>query len=133
MMRICKESTIQAAHFLPNTPTDHKCHGMHGHTWTVRAWYSGPIDPSLGWIVDYSELDRIWRKGVFSVLDHTVINATIPNPTTELLAGWIYARLAQQMESDPVFVGVSIVRIDVCEGGGNWTILEIEQPARGGV
>lgn len=121
-MEISRTFDLQAAHFLPATPAAHKCHAMHGHTWSVRIGVTGPIDPVLGWIVDYAEIDAAWTERVHARLDHTVLNDTIPNPTTELLAGWIYAA----MQSKLARLGVRVSRVEIQEGNRNRCILLID-------
>jgi 6-pyruvoyltetrahydropterin/6-carboxytetrahydropterin synthase len=117
MIEICKEWTFQAAHRLPNTPPDHKCHRLHGHTWTVRVWARGPVDPVLGWVVDYADLDELWREHCRDHLDHRILNDTIENPTTERLAVWIFRQLEPQIGA----LGCVIGSVEICEGGRNWT------------
>ncbi|MCB0565184.1 MAG: 6-carboxytetrahydropterin synthase, partial [Phaeodactylibacter sp.] len=53
-MTIFKEFTFDAAHYLPNVPEDHKCRRMHGHTYRVRLYIKGPLDPKLGWVMDFA-------------------------------------------------------------------------------
>ena len=36
-MRIWKEYSFEAAHYLPRVPAGHKCSRMHGHSYVVRA------------------------------------------------------------------------------------------------
>jgi 6-pyruvoyltetrahydropterin/6-carboxytetrahydropterin synthase len=111
-MWISREWKIQAGHNLPHVPEGHKCRRPHGHTWTVRVWVSGPLDPELGWIVDYADLDEAWDERVHQVLDHRVLNAVIDNPTTEHLAMWIYTRMANAL----IAKGVKVECVEIDEG-----------------
>lgn len=124
MIEISREFEIQAAHSLPHTPSSHKCHRKHGHTWTIEVWITGEMHPHLGWIIDYGDLQEIWNKHVHSELDHTDMNDTIPNPTTEIIASWIYAQLQPPLARE----GCRLTRIVVREGRRNRTTLTIEQP-----
>ncbi|MBL8290786.1 MAG: 6-carboxytetrahydropterin synthase QueD [Bryobacterales bacterium] len=92
-MRIYKDFHFDAAHWLPNVPEDHKCHRLHGHKYQVRVWCAGEFD-ARGFIVDYAEIDAAFRP-VLEDLDHRLLNDVegLTNPTTELLAVWIFARL----------------------------------------
>lgn len=124
MLEISRTFELQAAHRLPYTPEGHKCHAMHGHTWRVRIVVTGPIDPVLGWIVDYGDLDAAWMGHVHRRLDHTVLNDTIPNPTTECISGWIYAALQPPLAK----VGARLIRIEIDEGSRNRCVLTAEEP-----
>ncbi len=95
MTAIFIEDSFDSAHWLPNVPDDHKCHGMHGHTYRVRIEAIGEMDDALGWVVDYSEIKCAWT-GIFVKLDHKVLNNVLPNPTCELLAEHI--RLKMELE-----------------------------------
>ena len=124
MLEISRTFELQAAHRLPHTPPSHKCNRMHGHTWNVRVVITGPIHPVYGWIIDYATMDALWVNKVHRKLDHTVLNDTIPNPTTECIAGWIYAALQPEYAK----AGCRILRIDVGEGNLNCCTLVAEQP-----
>jgi 6-pyruvoyltetrahydropterin/6-carboxytetrahydropterin synthase len=91
-MKIEKEFHINAAHYLPNYQG--KCKQMHGHTWVLIVKCDGTPDPFSGMILDFYELDVIVKREVCSILDHSVINDTIPNPTAENVAIWIHKKLA---------------------------------------
>ena len=49
---------IEAAHRLPNVPEEHKCQRLHGHSFKITLHVVGEVDPRLGWIVDFAEIDR---------------------------------------------------------------------------
>ena len=52
-----------------------------------------PVDPSTGLAIDFAELKRVVRSRVVDVLDHTYLNETIPIPSAENIAIWIWGRL----------------------------------------
>ncbi|MFZ9887615.1 MAG: 6-carboxytetrahydropterin synthase QueD [Myxococcota bacterium] len=87
--------TFEAAHRLPQLPADHKCHRMHGHSFRVTVRVRGPIDPELGWVVDFARLEEAWRP-LHRQLDHNVLNEVpgLENPTSEMVALWILERFA---------------------------------------
>ena len=91
---IFKEFTFEAAHLLPNVPPDHKCARLHGHSFRVEIHVTGPLEPELGWVVDFSEIKRAF-KPLYEQLDHHYLNEVdgLENPTTEVLARWIWERL----------------------------------------
>ena len=93
-MDLFAEFSFEAAHRLPNVPPDHKCARLHGHSFNVRFTVTGPVDPKLGWVIDFADV-----KGAFAplhaVLDHHYLNEVegLENPTSEVLAMWLWKRL----------------------------------------
>ncbi|QOC23126.1 6-carboxytetrahydropterin synthase QueD [Wenzhouxiangella sp. AB-CW3] len=112
-MKLFKVFQIEAAHFLPNVPADHKCRRMHGHSFRVEVHVEGPIDPHTGWVMDFAELKRAFQP-VYDQLDHHCLNDIegLENPTSENLARWIWQRL------HPDLPGLSqIVVQETCTSG----------------
>jgi 6-pyruvoyltetrahydropterin/6-carboxytetrahydropterin synthase len=72
-MEIWKEFGFEAAHRLPNVPADHKCARLHGHSFRVAVHVAGPLDPTLGWVMDFAELKAAW-KPIDALLDHRYLN-----------------------------------------------------------
>ncbi len=97
-MEVFKEFTFDSAHFLPHVPEDHKCRRMHGHTYRVRLFVSGKLDPHLGWVIDFGDIKRIWNP-IEKQLDHYVLNDIegLENPTAENLAIWIWQQIKPQI------------------------------------
>ena len=93
-MEIYKEFNIEAAHRLPNLPPEHKCSRLHGHSFHVRICIEGEIDPTSGWVMDFSEIKAIFNP-IYAQLDHHYLNEIdgLENPTSENLARWIWTRL----------------------------------------
>jgi 6-pyruvoyltetrahydropterin/6-carboxytetrahydropterin synthase len=91
---LSKTYYIEAAHRLPMVGVDHKCARLHGHSFRITLRISGYIDPKLGWIVDFGEIDEAW-KPVRDAIDHRYLNEIpgLENPTSEILAHWIYERI----------------------------------------
>lgn len=90
---ITRSFRFEAAHRLPNVPEDHKCARLHGHSFRASVTVGGPVDPKLGWIVDFASLDEAWRP-FHELLDHRYLNEVegLENPTSELLASFILER-----------------------------------------
>ena len=84
---------FEAAHRLPHVPADHKCSRLHGHSFKVTVTVRGPLEPTLGWIVDFAELDRAWEP-LHALLDHRYLNDVdgLDNPTSEVVARFIAER-----------------------------------------
>lgn len=103
---ITKRFDFDAAHWLPNVPDGHKCKRLHGHTYEVMVICEGPIDPEMGWLVDYAEIAAAW-KPLEEKLDHRCLNDILglANPTTEILAHWILERMAKAL---PCVVAVRV-------------------------
>jgi len=97
-MEIFKDFAFEAAHRLPNVPEGHKCARLHGHSFRVRVTISGPVDPHLGWVMDFADVKRACRA-VEDRLDHRYLNEIegLENPTSEVLARWIWERLAPDL------------------------------------
>lgn len=91
---ISRHYWIEAAHRLPNVPRDHKCARLHGHSFKVTLHVGGDVDATLGWIVDFAEVDRAFQP-LFVQLDHNYLNEVpgLENPTSELLARWVLERV----------------------------------------
>ena len=94
-MEIFREFRIEAAHRLPNVPEGHKCARLHGHSFAITVHVAGDVDPTTGWVMDFADL-RTAFVPVFDALDHQYLNEVpgLENPTSEVLAAWIWDRLA---------------------------------------
>ena len=93
-MEIYKEFSFDSAHFLPNVPDGHKCKGMHGHTYKLKVFIKGRLDPDLGWIMDFKDLKDALMP-VIDRLDHKLINDIqgLQNPTAENITVWIWDQI----------------------------------------
>lgn len=117
MMEIWKEFGFEAAHLLPNVPAGHKCARLHGHSFVVEVHVRGEPDPTLGWVMDFADLKAAWRP-LHEALDHRYLNDIpgLENPTSEVLARWIWERLAPAL---PLLAKV-VVR-ETCTSGCVYT------------
>lgn len=97
-MEISKTFHIEAAHRLPNVPAGHKCARLHGHSFVVEIHASGPLDPVLGWVMDFADIKAAFAP-LFEALDHRYLNEVegLQNPTSENLARWIWQRLLPRL------------------------------------
>jgi len=100
MFEITRRYELQAAHHLPETPKNHKCHRMHGHTYHVWVTITGSPRPSDGWFMDFYDVDLLWDQ-VHAQLDHQVLNDIegLSNPTTENLCRWIWDVLTPELRA----------------------------------
>ncbi|SCF20933.1 preQ(0) biosynthesis protein QueD [Micromonospora haikouensis] len=104
-MEIFREFTFEAAHRLPNVPVGHKCARLHGHSYRVQVHVRGDVDPEAGWVMDFGELKKAFQP-LLDQLDHYYLNEVpgLENPTSEVLARWIWDRLIGRLPLSTVMV-----------------------------
>ncbi|MCA9439143.1 MAG: 6-carboxytetrahydropterin synthase QueD, partial [Candidatus Omnitrophica bacterium] len=87
-----------AAHLLPNVPPDHKCARLHGHSFHVEIHVTGPVDPHVGWVMDFGDIKKAF-KPILNRLDHYYLNEIegLENPTSENVARWIWRELKPEL------------------------------------
>lgn len=104
-MEISKEFTFEAAHRLPNVPDGHKCARLHGHSYRVEIHVEAPADPGMGWVMDFGELKTAFAP-LHDMLDHYYLNDIpgLENPTSEVLAQWIWRALASTLPLSGVVI-----------------------------
>jgi 6-pyruvoyltetrahydropterin/6-carboxytetrahydropterin synthase len=97
-MNIFKVFTLEAAHRLPHVPEGHKCARLHGHSFRIEIHVSGELDPHLGWVMDFADLKAAFQP-LYDQLDHHYLNDIegLENPTSEMLARWIWQRLKPRL------------------------------------
>lgn len=93
-MQLRKSFQIEAAHRLPHVPPGHKCGRLHGHSFVIELAIDGPVDPKMGWVMDYADIKAAMRPW-YDLLDHNLLNDIpgLENPTSEVLAAWLWDRL----------------------------------------
>lgn len=112
-MEIFKEFQIEAAHWLPHVPAEHKCRRLHGHSFLIAIHVRGKPDAHSGWVMDFADIKRAFQP-LFEQLDHHCLNDIegLDNPTSENLALWIWQRL------QPALPGLSKVQVrETCTAG----------------
>lgn len=118
MMRIYKEFTFEAGHFLPSAPAGHPNSRLHGHSFLVRVAVEGEPDPETGLIVHFEDL-AAKLAGLKDRLDHRLLNEIegLRTPTLERLAAWIWRELA------PALPGLAEVQVSrpTCREGCIYT------------
>jgi 6-pyruvoyltetrahydropterin/6-carboxytetrahydropterin synthase len=104
-MEIFREFRFDAAHQLPHVPAGHKCGRLHGHTYRVEVHITGPVDPTAGWVADFGDVASAFQP-LRAQLDHNYLNEIpgLENPTSEVLAQWIWARLRPALPLSAVVV-----------------------------
>ena len=97
-MDVFKAFNIEAAHKLTGVPEDHKCARLRGHSFHVEIHVSGPLTPREGWVMDFSDIKATFEP-IYNQLDHNYLNdiTGLENPTSEILAQWIWQQLKPQL------------------------------------
>src|SRR4029077_18070743 len=109
-LELRKTFQFEAAHLLPRLPENHKCRRLHGHSFKVEIAVRGPLEPRLGWVMDYADLSAAFQP-LWTQLDHFYLNEIpgLANPTSENIALWIRERL------HPVLPGLAeVVVAETC-------------------
>jgi 6-pyruvoyltetrahydropterin/6-carboxytetrahydropterin synthase len=91
-VRVRRRFSFEAAHVLPHHPG--KCSRLHGHSYVLHVTVNRPVDPATGLAIDFSDLKAVVRRDVVDLLDHRYVNDLMENPTAEIMAVWIWKRLA---------------------------------------
>lgn len=97
-LELATSFTFEASHQLPRAPAHSKCRRLHGHSWKVEVQVRGPLQQETGWVVDFDDIKRACRP-VYEALDHRHLNDIegLDNPTSEIIALWIWQRLAPEI------------------------------------
>ena len=115
---ICKETRMAMAHRLPHH--DGKCSILHGHTYVVRLYVTGPVqpvhktNPQSGMVVDFGVVKEFLDE-VANLMDHQLANETMDEyPTAERLALRVFS-LAQDRLSPRLPDGAQVSKVRVYE------------------
>ena len=117
-MRIYKEFTFEAAHFLPSAPEGHPNARIHGHSFRVRITVDGEPDAETGLLIHFDDLKSA-LDGLRGTLDHNFLNNIegLENPTLELISKWLWDRLHNRI---PGLAEIALSR-DTCHEGCIYT------------
>lgn len=113
-MRIYKDFTFEAAHFLPDARPGDANARVHGHSFRARVTIEGRPDPAGGYIIHFDDLTAALADAR-EALDHRLLNDVdgLAAPTLERLAEWLWNRLANRV---PGLAEITIAR-DSCQEG----------------
>lgn len=88
--RVTRAFTFEAAHELPWHAG--KCKRLHGHSYRFEVTVQGPLDDN-GVVIDFDDVKRVVQAEIVDRFDHQYLNDFLANPTAELLAQDVWARL----------------------------------------
>jgi len=108
-MEIFKQFRFEAAHSLPCVPEGHKCGRVHGHNYRVDVHVVGPVLKD-GFVIDFADISGVVKPSI-AKLDHTSVNETIPNPTAENIAVWLWGEIASVL---PGLARITVWETDDC-------------------
>lgn len=133
IVRIVCEFWFEASHRLErsdwsaekNDAIFGKCVRLHGHSYHLRLWLRGPIDPETGMVINFRDVKVIVEERVIGRLDHRHLNDVLDEMTTaENLVYWIGEQVA------PWISGAEVSRIELWETRTSGAVLEGEELAR---
>jgi 6-pyruvoyltetrahydropterin/6-carboxytetrahydropterin synthase len=114
--RIAKAFTFEAAHHLGGLPDGHQCGRVHGHSYRAEIHIAADDLDATGFVIDFGDLAAV-REWINAEFDHQVLNDTVPQPTSELLAERIHAWATEHL---PLRHGVYVEAVRVAETGSTW-------------
>ena len=116
MYEISTESSFSAAHHLRNYSGP--CENVHGHNWLVKAIVRCEQLDEAGLGIDFKILKSKLRD-ILAKLDHHDLNEVFAelsiNPSSELIARYIFGRLRDELTGYPC----KMHRVEVSETPGN--------------
>ena len=115
MFRLKRKYEFHAARKLTALQENHPCGELHGHTFTITIKVSGNQLASEGWIMDFNDIDKLFKEKVHKKLDHKYLNDIdgLSNPTTEHIAMWIWKKLENDFLACHQYQLVKAIVMDV--------------------
>jgi 6-pyruvoyltetrahydropterin/6-carboxytetrahydropterin synthase len=105
---------LASSHVLPDSPP---CDRLHGHTWTVRAFWEFVGLDAHGMGANFRDLKETLRREVHDRFDHRHLNDIAPfdrvPPTAENLAREVFVLLNEKYRPGP---HGKLTRVEVWEG-----------------
>ncbi len=105
---------LASSHVLPGCPP---CDRLHGHTWTVRAFWEYAALDDNGMGANFRDLKALLRREVHDRFDHRHLNDIAPfervPPTAENLAREVYGILRERAGAG---TPGRLARVEIWEG-----------------
>jgi 6-pyruvoyltetrahydropterin/6-carboxytetrahydropterin synthase len=116
--RIWKDMTLDSSLYLKRAPAHSPLSRLHGHTYTLRLHLCAPLDPVLGWTVDFGEVKTLFMP-VFKALDHQPLHeiGDLQDGDAASVASWILNKARHQL---PQLDRVDLFETQGC-GATVWT------------
>lgn len=114
--RVWKEFTLDSAVRLRNAPAGDGRRHIHGHTFTLRLHLQAPLDPVMGWTVDFGDVKAQFAP-LFDRLDHEALHELMGADDADT------ASLARRIKSMAAPLMPALERIDLNETRGCGVIL----------
>jgi 6-pyruvoyltetrahydropterin/6-carboxytetrahydropterin synthase len=113
-MRIYKEFSFEAAHFLPSAPPGHPNARVHGHSFRVCVTLDGEPDETTGVVMHLDDVESAVADAR-EALDHRFLNEVdgLSQPTLERISIWLWERLHNRL---PGLAEIEVAR-DSCHEG----------------
>ena len=113
-MRIYKEFSFEAAHFLPSAPPGHPNARVHGHSFRVRVTLDGEPDETTGVVMHLDDVEAAVADAR-EALDHRFLNEVegLSLPTLERISIWLWDRLHNRL---PGLAEIEVARNSCREG-----------------
>ena len=96
---ITKKLVFDSAHFI--TDHDGKCKNLHGGRYDIEITIKDRIDPTTGFVIDYSLIKNITKNLIINKFDHKTLNLTCPElswrSSTEFLSIFIWEELIEYL------------------------------------
>lgn len=106
------KETFSAAHLIPG---HRECGNVHGHNFEVCVEVEGELRE--GMVMDFFELKKILKE-ILERFDHTMLNETIENPTSENIALFVFNELRGR--------GLNVVKVRVAENVDKWAEVRLD-------
>ena len=118
---IWRAMTFDAALERTDAPPDDPRRRTHGHTYGLRLHLCGPLDPQLGWALDFADVQRLFAP-VYEALDHRALSTVegLSTQSTAALADWIETAARERLPA--------VCRVDLEETPGHGVILHSYGP-----
>lgn len=113
IVTLYRDFTFEAAHRNCSAGASEANSRLHGHSYRARVKLTGPVDPHLGWLVDFGNIKQICAP-VIGALDHRNLNDVEGMTSTSLtdVQRWIATRLCASV---PLFTGCEVaISGDTC-------------------
>lgn len=124
--RIWKEQRFEGALRLVQAPIGDSRRRLHGHSYRLRLHLTAPLDPVLGWTVDYGDVKQIFQP-VYRRLDHHLLNdlPRLPQPDLAHLLRWMREEIHAQL---PQLDRIDLYATPGCGAVLSWGELGPAQP-----